>query len=69
MELGTWGTYHDQNASIKPNHEKKKTRPYLLKGFRTGTVRAFLLMGLTSGSEYMALKTPILRDDIFLSLK
>ena len=31
------GTYHDQKAIMKPNHEKKKTRPYLLIGLRNGT--------------------------------
>lgn len=49
-------TYHDQNANMKPNHEKKKTRPYLLTGLKMGTERAFWLMGLTSGAETMALK-------------
>lgn len=44
---------------MKPNHEKKKTRPYLLMGLNIGTERAFLLIGLTSGAEYMALKRPM----------
>lgn len=54
---------------MKPNQEKKKTRPYLLKGLRTGTVRAFLLIGLTGGSITMAWKMPIVRDDISRYLK
>ena len=41
--------YQDQNASKKPNHEKKNTRPYWLTGFKTGIDRAFLVIGLTSG--------------------
>ena len=52
-------TYHDQKASMKPNQEKKKTRPYLLTGFRIGTCRALPVMGLTSGAEIMALKIPM----------
>lgn len=42
-------THQDQKANRKPNQEKKKTRPYLFTGFKTGTDRAFLVMGLTSG--------------------
>ena len=42
--------YQLQNATKKPNQEKKKTRPYLLIGFNKGKERAFLLMGLTSGA-------------------
>jgi hypothetical protein len=34
----------------KPIHEKKKTRPYWLTGFRTGMDLAFLLYGLSSGA-------------------
>jgi len=34
----------------KPNHEKKKTLPYMLMGLRSGMERAFLLMGFTSGA-------------------
>lgn len=36
---------------LKPNHEKKKTRPYTSKGFRTGIERAFRLIGLVSGAD------------------
>jgi hypothetical protein len=53
--------YHDQNAMKKPNHEKKKTRPYLLKGLKKGMERAFLLMGLTSGSFHRN-EMPMLLD-------
>ena len=42
--------YHDQKAKKKPNHEKKKTRPYTLIGFRSGIDRAFWFTGLTSGA-------------------
>ena len=43
-------TYHDQNAIIKPNQEKVKTRPYTLMGLKAGMERAFRLTGLTSGA-------------------
>lgn len=54
-------THHDQKAIKNPNHEKKKTRPYLLTGFRAGIERAFWLMGLISGCahRYEALKPMI----------
>lgn len=42
--------YHAQKAIIKPNHEKKNTRPYWLIGLRTGTARAFLFTGLIAGA-------------------
>jgi hypothetical protein len=35
---------------MKPNQEKKKTRPYILIGFRPGMERALWLMGLTTGA-------------------
>lgn len=35
---------------MNPNQEKKKTRPYRLRGFRPGIERAFRLTGLTSGA-------------------
>jgi hypothetical protein len=35
--------YHDQNAMKKPRYEKKKTRPYLFTGLKTGIDLAFLL--------------------------
>lgn len=40
---------HDRNATINPNQEKKKTRPYLSTGFSTGIDLALQLMGLISG--------------------
>jgi hypothetical protein len=43
-------TYQDQKAMKKPIHEKKKTRPYLLTGLKTGIDLAFLLYGLRSGA-------------------
>lgn len=42
--------YQAQNAIMKPNHEKKKTRPYILTTLNTGNARAFLLTGLISGA-------------------
>jgi hypothetical protein len=42
--------YHDQKATKKPNHEKKKTRPYMLRTLKKGTDRALWLIGLTSGA-------------------
>jgi hypothetical protein len=44
-------SYHDQNAMKKPRYEKKKTRPYLLTGLKTGIDLAFMLCGLTSGAD------------------
>lgn len=41
---------------MNPNHAKKKTRPYLLNGLSIGTVRAFLVIGLTSGADTIAVK-------------
>jgi hypothetical protein len=41
--------YQAQKDSMKPSHEKKKTRPCGSMGFRIGTLRAFLLTGLTVG--------------------
>jgi hypothetical protein len=35
----------------KPRYEKKKTRPYLLTGLKTGIDLAFMLRGLTSGAD------------------
>jgi hypothetical protein len=51
MKLTKGGkAYQAQYASMKPIHEKKKTRPYGSVGLRIGTERAFLLIGLTSGA-------------------
>jgi hypothetical protein len=54
--------YHDQNAIMNPNQEKKKTRPYtLVTGLRNGMDWAFLLMGLMAGDrqrrEMLAIST------------
>ena len=43
--------YHAQNAIMNPNQEKKKTRPWGSTGLRTGTLRAFLLTGLSTGGR------------------
>ena len=43
-------TYHDQKAIMNPNHEKKKTRPWILITLNRGTERALWLMGLSSGA-------------------
>ena len=43
--------YHAQKAIMKPNHEKKKTRPYMLMGLKKGMERAFRLIGLISGAR------------------
>lgn len=49
--------YHDQNATINPNHEKKKVRPYVVDtGLRNGIDRALWLIGLTSGARQSSAK-------------
>jgi hypothetical protein len=48
--IGCATTYHAKKAIINPNQAKLKTLPYLLKGLRTGTDRAFPLTGLISGA-------------------
>lgn len=51
----------------KPIHEKKKTRPYLLTGFRTGMDLAFLLYGLSSGADQSMLKANgMMKVEIFV---
>lgn len=35
---------------MNPNQEKKNTLPYMLRTFKIGIERAFLLTGLTSGA-------------------
>lgn len=52
-DLFHW-TYQAQNASINPIQEKKNTLPYMFIGLRTGMLRAFLLMGHTSGDAQRA---------------
>ena len=51
MTNGSYGdiTYQDKKAIMKPNQEKKNTRPYTVMGLSIGIDRAFLLIGLTSG--------------------
>lgn len=44
--------YHDMNAIMKPNVEKKKVRPYKLNGFNTGTDCALWFIGLTCGARH-----------------
>jgi hypothetical protein len=43
LAIGEGEAYHDQNAMKKPRYEKKKTRPYLSNGLKTGMDVAFLL--------------------------
>lgn len=55
--------YQAQKAIMKPNHEKKNTRPYMLRMLSAGIARAFLLIGLISGALYRSenlMLTPIL---------
>ena len=42
--------YQDQNATKKPNHEKKNTRPYMLITLKKGIERALWLTGFTAGA-------------------
>ena len=44
--------YHDQNEIMKPNHEKKKTLPYVLIRLNAGIDSAFKLTGLTFGARH-----------------
>ena len=37
---------------MKPNQEKKNTRPYMLIGLKKGIERAFRLIGFTSGASH-----------------
>jgi hypothetical protein len=54
--------YHDQKAIMKPNHEKKKVRPYVVEmGLKKGIDRAFWLTGLTSGARQRSEKVSILK--------
>ena len=48
----------------KPNHEKKKTRPYMLMGFKKGMARALCVRGLTSGDRKAKLKSTIVTDGV-----
>lgn len=50
MYVGNQSTCHAQKEMKNPHHEKKKTRPYLFTGLRTGIERAFLLIGLMAGA-------------------
>lgn len=62
MVMGNRGgtAYHDQKAIMKPNHEKKKTLPYLLNGLRIGIDRALPLTGLISGAcQRVAMLNPM----------
>ena len=54
--------YQDQNATKKPNQAKKKTRPYMLKGFKPGMERALRLTGLTTGAFHSVVRSSILSD-------
>jgi hypothetical protein len=48
--FSSFNTYHERNAIMKPNHEKKNTLPYMLIGLKAGIDLAFLDTGLTSGA-------------------
>lgn len=54
-----WHT-QDQNAIMNPNHEKKNTRPYMLKGLRPGMLLAFLLTGFNKGAFHNVVMLNIL---------
>lgn len=60
--------YQDQNATKKPNHAKKKTRPYILRGFRPGIERALRLTGLTTGAFHSVVGSNILRGPRWIKL-
>ncbi len=60
--------YQDQNATKKPNHAKKKTRPYMLTGFRPGIERALRLTGLTTGAFHSVVGSNILRSARWIRL-
>ena len=53
--------YHDQNAIMNPNHEKKNTRPYTLTGFRHGIDRALRFTGFTIGALHRVVGSNIVR--------
>lgn len=42
--------YQLQKAMKNPHHESRKTRPYMLRGFKAGTDFALWLTGLISGA-------------------
>ena len=42
--------YQLQKATKNPHHESKKTRPYMLRGFKAGIDFALWLTGLISGA-------------------
>jgi len=44
--------YHDRNAIMNPDQEKKNVRPYLFNGLRIGIERALRLIGFTSGAVH-----------------
>ena len=58
--MGKDVTYQDQKARKNPNQAKKKTRPYMLMGFKPGIDLALRLTGLTSGACHRV-ATPILK--------
>jgi len=49
--------YHDQNAIMKPNQEKKNTRPYMLMGLSAGIDSALRLTGFTLGARHRSVKS------------
>jgi hypothetical protein len=60
--------YHDQKAIMKPNHEKKNVRPYVVEiGLKKGIDRAFWLTGLTSGARQRSEKVSILKVVVLMN--
>jgi hypothetical protein len=47
------------NATRKPNHEKRKTRPYWSNGLNRGTDFAFRVIGLISGEAKSTWKSDL----------
>ena len=47
--IGRLQAHHDQKAIMKPNQEKKNTRPCILITLNSGIERALPLTGLSSG--------------------
>lgn len=61
-------TYHDQNAMKNPNHEKKKTLPYLLTGLKTGMDLALWFTGLSSGLRQRTVGENILTQLVVVAM-
>ena len=55
--------YQAQKATMKPNQEKKNTRPYMLIGLKKGMERAFRLIGFTSGASHRTESVNAMMDE------